>query len=77
MDHKQNNNEAVYDVKTLGTGKTLVLGAQHLFAMFGATVLVPAITGLNVSTTLLFAGLWRLAIMRPAKWIFMEENESR
>ena len=48
------NNEAVYDVKTLGTPKTLVLGLQHLFAMFGATVLVPAITGLNVSTTLLF-----------------------
>ena len=60
MDHTQNNNEAVYDVKTLGTGKTLVLGAQHLFAMFGATVLVPAITGLNVSTTLLFAGLGTL-----------------
>ena len=54
------NNEAVYDVKTLGTPKALVLGVQHLFAMFGATVLVPAITGLNVSTTLLFAGLGTL-----------------
>ena len=54
------NTEAVYDVKTLGTPKTLVLGLQHLFAMFGATVLVPAITGLNVSTTLLFAGLGTL-----------------
>ena len=54
------NNEAVYDVKTLGTPKTLVLGLQHLFAMFGATVLVPALTGLNVSTTLLFAGLGTL-----------------
>ena len=52
--------QAVYDVKTLGTTKTLVLGLQHLFAMFGATVLVPAITGLNVSTTLLFAGLGTL-----------------
>ncbi|MDO5400970.1 MAG: uracil-xanthine permease family protein [Eubacteriales bacterium] len=56
----ENNNEAVYDVRTLGTGKTLVLGLQHLFAMFGATVLVPALTGLNVSTTLLFAGLGTL-----------------
>lgn len=46
--------------KKLGTGKTVVLGVQHLFAMFGATVLVPAITGLNVSTTLLFAGLGTL-----------------
>ena len=54
------NQDAVYDAKTLGTGKTLVLGVQHLFAMFGATVLVPAITGLNVSTTLLFAGLGTL-----------------
>ena len=52
--------QAVYDVKTLGTTKTLVLGLQHMFAMFGATVLVPAITGLNVSTTLLFAGLGTL-----------------
>ena len=60
MDHNEKNNEAVYDARTLGTSKTLILGAQHLFAMFGATVLVPAITGLNVSTTLLFAGLGTL-----------------
>ena len=60
MDQNVKNSEAVYDARTLGTGKTLVLGAQHLFAMFGATVLVPAITGLNVSTTLLFAGLGTL-----------------
>ena len=52
--------EAVYDARKLGTPKMLVLGLQHLFAMFGATVLVPAITGLNVSTTLLFAGLGTL-----------------
>ena len=50
-------NEAIYDARTLGTGKMLVLGLQHMFAMFGATVLVPIITGLSVSTTLLFAGL--------------------
>ena len=60
MNQNEKNTEAVYDARTLGTGKTLVLGAQHLFAMFGATVLVPAITGLNVSTTLLFAGLGTL-----------------
>ena len=57
---KNQNNEAIYDVKELGKGRTFVLGLQHLFAMFGATVLVPAITGLNVSTTLLFAGLGTL-----------------
>ena len=38
----------------------LVLGVQHTFAMFGATVLVPILTGLNVSTTLLMAGLGTL-----------------
>ena len=53
----ETTNEAVYDAKTLGTSKVLILGLQHLFAMFGATVLVPAITGLNVSTTLFFAGI--------------------
>ena len=51
---------AVYDAKTLGTTQVFVLGLQHMFAMFGATVLVPAITGLNVSTTLLCAGLGTL-----------------
>ena len=55
-----NQNEAISDARTLGTGKVLVLGLQHMFAMFGATVLVPAITGLNVSTTLFFAGLGTL-----------------
>ena len=59
MENKQMT-EAVYDARTLGTGRMLVLGIQHLFAMFGATVLVPAITGLNVSTTLMFAGIGTL-----------------
>ncbi len=51
---------AVYDARELGTGKMLVLGVQHLFAMFGATVLVPTLTGLDVATTLMFAGLGTL-----------------
>ena len=50
----------IYDAKTLGTPKMLLLGLQHMFAMFGATVLVPMLTGLDVSTTLLFAGLGTL-----------------
>ena len=50
----------VYDARALGTPKMLVLGLQHMFAMFGATVLVPALTGLDVATTLLFAGLGTL-----------------
>lgn len=48
---------AVFDARTLGKPKMLLLGFQHMFAMFGATVLVPALTGLSVSATLLFAGL--------------------
>ncbi len=50
----------VYDAKTLGAPKVIVLGIQHMFAMFGATILVPMLTGLDVSTTLLFAGLGTL-----------------
>ena len=52
--------EGIYDAKKLGTGKVLILGFQHMFAMFGSTVLVPLLTGLSVSTTLLFAGLGTL-----------------
>ncbi len=52
--------EAVTDARTLGTPRMLILGLQHLFAMFGATVLVPVLTGLSVSATLLFAGLGTL-----------------
>ncbi|MEF9969029.1 MAG: uracil-xanthine permease family protein [Ruthenibacterium sp.] len=57
---KNIGNSAIYDVSTLGTAKTLILGLQHTFAMFGATVLVPILTGLDVSTTLLMAGLGTL-----------------
>ena len=51
---------AIYDARTLGKPRMFVLGFQHMFAMFGATVLVPALTGLSVSATLLFAGLGTL-----------------
>ncbi len=56
----EKNNGGIYDVKELGAGKTLVLGFQHVFAMFGATVLVPLLTGLDIATTLLMAGLGTL-----------------
>lgn len=52
--------EAITDARQLGIPKMLVLGFQHMFAMFGATVLVPLITGLDISTTLLMAGLGTL-----------------
>ena len=52
--------DAVYDARTLGAPKMVVFGFQHMFAMFGATILVPILTGLPVATTLLFAGLGTL-----------------
>ena len=54
------NQEVIYDAKKLGAGKVTVLGLQHMFAMFGSTVLVPILIGLNASTTLLFAGVGTL-----------------
>ncbi len=50
----------IYDARTLGIPRMLILGFQHMFAMFGATVLVPLLTGLPVATTLLMAGLGTL-----------------
>jgi uracil permease len=41
-------------------GKVVVLGLQHTFVMFGATVLVPVLTGLDVGVTLFAAGLGTL-----------------
>lgn len=52
--------QGITDARKLGYGKFTILGIQHLFAMFGATILVPALTGLPVSTTLLMAGLGTL-----------------
>lgn len=60
MKEKTVINGPVYDARTLGTPRMLVLGLQHMFAMFGATVLVPILTGLDIATTLLFAGLGTL-----------------
>ena len=57
----------IYDARELGIPKMLILGFQHMFAMFGATVLVPALTGLSVSATLLFAGLGTLLFHLLAK----------
>ena len=41
----------------LAWGATIAIGVQHVIAMFGATFLVPVLTGFPVSTTLLFSGL--------------------
>ncbi len=67
MSDKKIGLEPVYDARALGTPRMLVLGLQHMFAMFGATVLVPMLTGLDVATTLLFAGLGTLLFHLLAK----------
>ena len=62
---KDLGHEAIYDARQLGTPRMLILGLQHMFAMFGATVLVPILVQgyglpLSIQTTLLFAGLGTL-----------------
>ena len=59
--------DAIYDARKLGAPKMVLFGFQHMFAMFGATILVPALTGLSVSATLLFAGLGTLLFHVLAK----------
>ena len=61
--------QGINGARQLGYGKFAILGIQHLFAMFGATILVPALTGLPVSTTLLFAGLGTLVFHAISKGI--------
>lgn len=60
-------NEAIRDVSKIGLPKTLLLGLQHMFAMFGATILVPILVnnyfdgeGLSIQVTLFCAGLGTL-----------------
>ena len=52
--------DAVYDARVLGVPRMVLFGLQHMFAMFGATILVPVLTGLSVQATLLFAGIGTL-----------------
>ena len=63
--NKKLGHDAIYDARELGVPRMLLLGLQHLFAMFGATVLVPILVQgyglpLSIQTTLLFAGLGTL-----------------
>lgn len=71
MSKQPNSQQPIYDARVLGRPKMMVLGLQHMFAMFGATVLVPILTGiyfsdatgsygLSIQVTLLFAGLGTL-----------------
>lgn len=62
-----NENAPIKDAKSLGIPKMLLLGLQHMFAMFGATILVPILVngyfngeGLSIQVTLFFAGIGTL-----------------
>lgn len=55
-----NKIEAIRDAKQLSISKRTVLGIQHTFAMFGSTILVPIITGLDISVALFMAGVCTL-----------------
>ena len=73
-ENHQLGNEAIYDAKVLGWPRMLILGLQHMFAMFGATVLVPIIVSntyglpLSIQTTLFFAGIGTLIFHVCAKF---------
>ena len=61
------NNGAIRDASVLGVPKMLILGLQHMFAMFGATILVPILVNsyfgedvLHVQVTLICAGVGTL-----------------
>jgi len=54
------NHDGIRDVTQLGVPKMITLGIQHTFTMFGATVLVPIITGMNISVALFMAGIGTL-----------------
>ena len=75
-----NQQQPIRDARTLGVPKMLLLGLQHMFAMFGATILVPILTnlyfvdpatgtsyGLSIQVTLICAGLGTLFFHACAK----------
>ena len=48
MSEKIDYSKGIYDARQLGTGRMLILGLQHMFAMFGATILVPILVNLSL-----------------------------
>ncbi|NFI94365.1 uracil-xanthine permease [Clostridium botulinum] len=55
-----NTKEQFREISLRKTGKKIVLALQHLIAMFGSTVLVPILTGLDISVALFCAGIGTL-----------------
>ena len=59
--------EGIYDAKKLGIPQMLILGLQHMFAMFGASVLVPFLFGINPAIVLFMNGLGTLLFILVTK----------
>ena len=57
---KKQSEVIIQDEKIKKSGMKIVLGLQHLIAMFGSTVLVPLLTGLDPSVALFCAGMGTL-----------------
>lgn len=82
MSEKIDYSKGIYDARQLGAGRMFILGVQHMFAMFGATILVPILVnsyfvdaygegpsrGLTVSVTLFCAGFGTLLFHLCAKF---------
>ena len=67
MSEKIDYSKGIYDARQLGAGRMFILGVQHMFAMFGATILVPILVntyfngeGLSIQVTLICAGIGTL-----------------
>lgn len=70
-----NNDTAIRDAKALGIPQMVLLGLQHMFAMFGATILVPILVnsyfngeGLSIQVTLICAGFGTLIFHACSKF---------
>ena len=80
--NKKLGQDAIYDARELGIPRMLLLGLQHLFAMFGATVLVPILVSgyglpLSIQTTLLFAGIGTLLFHVCTKFKVPDRKSTR
>ena len=63
--------KGIYDARQLGAGRMFILGVQHMFAMFGATVLVPILTGLILGPTGVVGLLGGVSVTGFAMAVFM------
>ncbi|PUB18112.1 uracil-xanthine permease family protein [Paenisporosarcina sp. OV554] len=64
-----NNSQTVLDIHDRpSAGKLTTLSLQHMFAMFGATILVPQLVGLSPAIALLTSGIATLIFMFVTKF---------